>query len=95
MRQLHESNKSHEKRAHALRLIYKQAELGCEELPQTHKDLEEKIASLLNQDLVVVEKALEMFGGDVKLGEMGSTDYSIVRNAEEAFQASVLDNETY
>jgi hypothetical protein len=94
MRQLHEQNKSHEKRAHALRLIYKQAELGHEELPQTHKDMEEKIASLLNQDLKVIEKALDMFGSNVKLGELGNTDFSIARNAEETFQASVL-GETY
>jgi|WetSurSiteA1Bulk_404760.scaffolds.fasta_scaffold244517_1 hypothetical protein len=90
MLQLHKENKEHEKRAHALRLIYKQAELGCGEVPRTHKDLQEKIASLLNEDLTVYEKAIELSGGYVKIGELGTSDPSISRNAEEQFQASIL-----
>lgn len=90
MLQLNRENKEHEKRAHATKLIYKQAELGYGELPQSYKELQEKVANLLNQDLSVVEKALEMTGGNLSIDELGNTDFSIAGNAEENFQASIL-----
>src|ERR1035437_7317591 len=70
MLQLDSQLKGHEKRAHALRLIFKQAELGYGEIPRSYNELNEKIASLINQDLQVLEKALELTGGNVKLGEL-------------------------
>lgn len=92
MLQLHASNKKHEKRAHAVRLIFKQVEMGYGDLPRSYNELEEKIASLINQDLTIVEKALELTGGNVKLGELGSKDYSLGgATAEDQFQASILN----
>lgn len=88
--QLHAANKEHEKRAHALKLIYKQAEMGYGEFPRSFSDLQEKVASLLNQDLQVVEKALELTGGTLKLGELGSVDTTMHTNAEEEFQAKIV-----
>lgn len=90
MLRLHSENKGHTKRAHALRLLYKQAELGQIVLPQTFSELEEKLASLVTQDLIVFEKALELAGGSVKLGEL-SRDEVRPLSAEEKFRASVLD----
>ena len=90
MLQLHSENKGHMKRAHAIRLIYKQAELGCGDVPRTHSELDEKIASLLNQDLNVIEKALELTGGRIKLGEVDTNDPSVPKNAEEMFEAVIL-----
>lgn len=90
MLRLNDENAGHKKRAHALRLIYKQAELGHSVLPQTLVELEEKIGSMLNQDLVLIEKALELTGGSVKLGEL-SSDYAKPLTATEQFQASILD----
>jgi hypothetical protein len=91
MLRLHQENKEHTKRAHALRLLYKQAELGQSVLPQTLSELEEKLASLVNQDLVVFEKALELAGGSMKLGEL-SRDEARPFSAEEQFRASVLSD---
>lgn len=82
--------KEHEKRAHATRLIYKQAEMGFGDLPRSHKELEEKIASLINQDLNVVEKALELTGGNIDLGELGSRE-SYGFNATESFIAGIMN----
>lgn len=84
--------KGHTKRAHALRLLYKQAELGVGHVPQSYGELEEKLASLLNQDLVVYEKALELAGGSIKLGELSSSDMKNL-NALEQFQAAVLGDD--
>lgn len=83
----------HEKRAKAVELIYKQAELGCGEIPRTHSELQEKIASMINQDLRVVEKALELTGGNLNLGELDTQDYSnFGGNASEKFQASIIQD---
>ncbi|NDC22585.1 MAG: hypothetical protein EBZ49_00420 [Proteobacteria bacterium] len=90
MLQLHKTNKEHEKRAHALRLIYKQAELGFGEVPRSYRELQEKVASLLNQDLNVVEKALELTGGNMKLGELAQQDFSVSADATEQFQAAII-----
>lgn len=91
MLQLNDELKGHEKRAHALRLIYKQAELGYGEVPRSYSELSEKIASLINQDLQVLEKALELTGGNVKLGELSGTTEPMQYNASEQFQAAILD----
>lgn len=93
MLQLHEQNKEHEKRAFALKLLYKQAELGIAQLPQTHSELEVKLASLVNEDLVVLEKALELTGGTTKLGELDHTDAKQSLTPVEKFQASILGDE--
>ena len=90
MLHLHEKNKEHEKRAHALKLLYKQAELGYAQLPQTHRELEEKLASLVIEDLVVLEKALELAGGNIKLGELGRSDPKAEMRPAEKFQAVIL-----
>jgi len=76
MLQLNKANKEHEKRARATQLIYKQAELGYVEVPRTYNELQQKVASLMNQDLTVVEKAIEITGGEISLGtlEGGSSD---------------------
>lgn len=93
MLQLNATNKEHEKRAHALRLIYKQAELGYGDVPRSFGELQEKVASLLNQDLYVLEKALELTGGNIKLGELDKSDISLGGGkAEDAFKASILQN---
>ena len=92
MLQLDSKLKEHEKRAYALKLIYKQAEMGYGEVPRSYSELQQKIASLLNQDLKVVEKALELTGGNMKLGELDRTsDPSAPKNADETFQASILN----
>ena len=92
MLHLHGENKKHEKRAHALRLLYKQAEMGMIEIPSNYSELEEKLGALVNEDLVVFEKALEMSGGQMKLGELGHRPDPQRRNAEENFQASILND---
>lgn len=94
MLQLHAANKEHIKRAHALRLIYKQAELGYGDVPRTHSELQEKVAALLNQNLEIVEKALELTGGNLKLGELGSLDRTLGSgSAEDNFTASILNDQ--
>lgn len=71
MLQLDSELEWHKKQAHALALIYKQSELGYGEVPASYNELQEKIASLINQgDLNVLEKALELTGGNIKLGEL-------------------------
>jgi len=92
MLRLHEENKGHTKRAHAMRLLFKKAELGLEQIPHNYMELEEKLASLVNQDLVVLEKALELTGGQFKLGELDASRVAGV-NATEKFQAAVLGDE--
>lgn len=87
--QLNKICKEHEKRAHALKLIYQQTEMGYGELPRSYSELQEKIASLCKQDLNVVEKALEITGGNVKLGELGGND-PVLTDASEMFKASIL-----
>lgn len=92
MLRLHEENRGHTKRAHATRLLFKKAELGLEQIPQNYRELEEKIASLETQDLVVLEKALELTGGQFKLGELDSGRPSSA-NATEKFQAAIIGEE--
>lgn len=89
MLRLNRETKEHTKRAHALRLIYKQAESGQGVLPQTYSELETKLASLLTQDLDVLEKAMELNLGSVKLGELAQPDGRAL-NPTEQFQATIL-----
>ena len=93
MLQLHESNKGHEKRAHALKLLFKQVELGYAQWPQTHSELETKLASLVTEDLVVLEKALEFAGGNIKLGSLGGEDPKASMGPEQKFRAVILGDE--
>lgn len=89
MLQLKSNNEEHEKRAQAVKFLYKKAEMGLEALPPTYEDFQRKIASLARQDLAVLEKALELTAGDVKLGELTGND----PNADDAaatFQADVF-----
>lgn len=89
MLRLHANNKEHEKRAQAVKFLYKKAELGLEALPPTYETFEQKVASLTRQDLAVLEKALELTAGDVKLGELSGSDL-VQRDAAATFQADVL-----
>lgn len=89
MLQLNRANKEHEKRAQAMKFLYKKAEMGLEALPPTYEDFEEKIASLTRQDLAVLEKALELSAGDVKLGELTGSDPTIA-DAAATFQSEIL-----
>ena len=93
MLQLHEENKEHEKRGQALKLLYKQASLGYAEFPQSFSELETKLAALVTEDLVVLDKALELAGGNVKLGELCAKDPKGTVNSAEKFQAVILGNE--
>lgn len=91
MLRLDGENKEHTKRAQALRVLFKQAELGLAQVPQTYSELQVKLAELCTQDLVVFEKALELTGGSMKLGELHTTsDSSEPLSASEKFQAAVL-----
>lgn len=93
MLHLHEENKGHEKRGQALRLLYKKAELGYETLPKTYSELETKLAALVTEDLVVLEKALDLAGGNVKLGELDNRDPTAAVDSAEKFQAAILGDE--
>jgi hypothetical protein len=95
MLRLDDENKGHTKRAQALRLLYKQAEMGIAQVPQTFGELEEKLAHLINEDLVVLEKAMDLAGGNIKLGELSSTEIK-ARNPSDMFRAAILgDSEDY
>lgn len=94
MLQLHRENKEHEKRAHAVKLLYKQAEMGVIRFPGSHSEYEEKIASLINQNLEVVEKALEFAGGQMSIGDLeNNIDPLANLTADQTFQASIIGNE--
>lgn len=91
--QMNDQIKEYEKRAHAERLIYKQAELGYGDVPRSYDDLQMKIASIISQDLFVLEKALELTGGNVKLGELDRNDHNLGGgNATQVFMASILED---
>jgi hypothetical protein len=96
MLKLADENKGHRKRAHATRLFYRQVELGQEEIPRSYSVFQEKIATLMkNEDLRVLEKALEMVGGNEKIGEIGRTFQAGSLSASEAFQSAILDLESF
>jgi len=92
MLRLDEEVRGHTKRAHALRLLYKQAEMGVADLPETYAALEAKLASMVREDLLVLEKALELTGGNVKIGTLADTLEPADFNASEQFQAAILGN---
>ena len=90
---LYKENEGHKKRAHATRLLFKQVEQGREDLPRTYSEFEEKLASLVEQDLLVLERALELIGGNEKLGEIGSSaDPAAAQTPSEKFQADILES---
>lgn len=91
MLRLEDENSGHKKRAHALRLLWKQAEMGVGELPQTYGELQAKLASMVREDLGVLERALELTGGTVKMGELGGPELQAL-DATAQFQATVLGN---
>lgn len=92
MLKLSEVNKEHEKRAQATRLLFKKAELGLDVIPGDYVEMQEKIAELMDQDLLVYEKALDLqIGGHTKLGELDDSD-PIASNATEEFQRAILDD---
>jgi hypothetical protein len=93
MLHLHEQNKEHEKRGQVLKYLYKRAELGYDVLPRTWSELETKLATLVTEDLVVLEKALELAGANIKLGELDSRDPKAAVNSAEKFQADILGEE--
>jgi len=88
---LYHENAGHKNRAHAVRLLFKQAEQGREELPRSFNEFEEKIASLMDQDLLVLERAMELIGGNEKLGELGSkADPTADLTPSKKFQADIV-----
>lgn len=93
MLQLHEKNREHEKRAHAERVYFKQVECGLEQPPESYSELQQKLASLVKEDLDVLEKAVELAGGHMKIGELddSSRDSDQAENPSEKFQAALLD----
>lgn len=92
MLQLHKKNREHEKRAHAERIFWKQVERGIEQPPESYSELQHKLASLVTEDLNVLEKAVELAGGQMKLGELDqSGDAKQAVNPSEKFLADLLD----
>jgi hypothetical protein len=57
-----------EKKARAEKLAFREVELGISEPFKTHDDYQKKIASLLGEDLDVLEKALERGYGNSRRG---------------------------
>lgn len=93
MLQLDIELEGHKKQAHALKLIYRQSELGFGEIPSSYSELQEKVASLINQgDLEVLEKALELTGGNIKLGELEETRTKRDISAAEKFIDDLIAN---
>lgn len=90
MLRLHRQNKEHEKQAQALKLIYKQAELGLEAIPQSFEELQDKIASIMGQDMATLEKALELTAGGHSFGVLASGEPVSSPNAQATFQRDVL-----
>jgi hypothetical protein len=93
MLQLHRKNREHEKRAHAERVFWKQVERGIEQPPESYGELQQKLASLVKEDLTVLEKAVELAGGQMKLGELDRTSRDAAQglSPSEKFQAELLD----
>lgn len=95
MLSLADENRGHRKRAHATRLFYRQVELGQEELPRSYSAFQQKVASLMkNEDLKVLEKALEIVGRNDNIGEISNAFQPGSLNASESFQAAILNLET-
>lgn len=92
LRYLDGENKTHEKKARALKLLYKQAEMGIAPVPDNYPELEEKLASLTTQNLDVLEEAMKLAGGRLGLGDLEDNDLTNPNNPEDAFAASVIGN---
>lgn len=93
MLQLDKELEWHKKQAHALELIYKQCELGFGEIPSSYNELQEKVASLINQgDLNVLEKALELTGGNIKLGELDIREKREMNSTERFINDLIANN---
>ena len=91
---LFNENKDHKKRAQAVQMLYKQAELGHGEIPRSYSDFDEKVAALMSQDLQVLDKALELIGGNEKLGAVDTSfDPNGPQTPSEKFQSDILGNE--
>lgn len=90
MLKLGDEIKEHEKRAHAVKVLYKQAELGLGTIPTSYSEYEQKIASLVSQDLAVLEKALELSAGDTKIGDLSKYAMSS-QDAAVQFQEQIMD----
>lgn len=60
-----------EKKARAEKLAFKEVELGITEPFKNHEEFQKKVASLLEDDLSILEKALERgYGTSQRLGEL-------------------------
>lgn len=93
MHSLHEDNKMHEKKAAAMQLLYKQAELGLADLPRSYNELQEKLGQLIKEDLSVYEKALDLAHGHMKIGELqDSFEEKSTKSPEAKFQATFLNH---
>jgi hypothetical protein len=93
---LFNENKGHKKRAQAVQMLYKQAELGHAEVPRSYSEFTEKVASLMSQDLQVLDKALELLGGNEKLGSVDSAvDMNGPLTPSEKFQSDILSDEQF
>lgn len=91
---LAQANANYEKRAKAQELIFKQASMGLIAAPRSYQELQEKVASLENQDLAVLEKALELQIGDVSMGKIASDGSSTVPTTPESqFAADLMEED--
>jgi hypothetical protein len=61
-------------------------------VPTTYGEFEQKVASLVSQDLAVLEKALELSAGDVKLGELSGVSLAS-QDAAVQFQNQIMDTD--
>jgi len=82
-----------EKRAH--KVAFREVELGLHEPYKTHEEFVQKVASLMQEDLDVVEKALERgYVGTRKIGELAGSSPANGKNPFERFVLTgELDNE--
>ena len=71
---LHAEKKEHEKFAKAIEVMYREIDHGIEALPQTYSEFTEKVAKLMNEDLDVVEKAIERNVKHASIGELDKSD---------------------
>lgn len=75
--ELHQKRKEHEKFAKAIKIMYREADCGIDSLPQTYSEFTEKVAKLMNEDLEVVEKAIERNVKHASIGELDKSDPTV------------------
>lgn len=75
----------------AMQIAFREVELGIAEPFRSYQDLQEKIASLSNEDLDVVEKALERGYGNS--GNIGTLDTETKGSNRNVFEKWVLEGE--